>query len=61
LALVRVNAVYRIFYGCITSIDSQLRDIVVVDADRDGKRFIVGADEKLTAFLDLESEHRAGA
>jgi hypothetical protein len=26
-----------------------------VDAHRDGKHFIVHADEKLTAFLELES------
>jgi hypothetical protein len=25
-----------------------------VDAHRDGKRFVVRADEKLTAFLELE-------
>jgi hypothetical protein len=28
----------------------------VSDAHRDGKRFIVHADEKLTAFLELESQ-----
>jgi hypothetical protein len=27
----------------------------IVDAHRDGKRFIVRADEKLTAFMELES------
>jgi hypothetical protein len=28
----------------------------IVDAHRDnGKRFVVGADEKLTAFLELEA------
>jgi len=26
------------------------------DARRDGKRFVVRADEKLTAFLELEAE-----
>jgi hypothetical protein len=26
-----------------------------MDAQRDGKRFIVRADEKLTAFLELEA------
>jgi len=30
-----------------------------VDADRIGKRFVVRADEKLTAFLELESVIRA--
>jgi hypothetical protein len=27
---------------------------MIADADRDGKRFVVHADEKLTAFLELE-------
>jgi hypothetical protein len=31
------------------------RTIWIADAHRDGKRFIVRADEKLTAFLELES------
>ena len=32
----------------------------IVDAHRDdGKRFVVRADEKLTAFLELESSIRA--
>jgi hypothetical protein len=35
--------------------DSQGCDIVVGDAHRDGKRLVVRADEKLTAFLELES------
>jgi len=34
--------------------------MLIVDAHRaDGKRFIVRADEKLTAFLELESAIRA--
>jgi hypothetical protein len=28
--------------------------IWIVDAHRDGKRFVVRADEKLTAFIELE-------
>ena len=37
------------------------RTIWIADAHRgDGKRFIVRADEKLTAFLELESAIRAG-
>jgi hypothetical protein len=37
-------------------LDSQGRTIWIVDAHRDdGKRFVVRADEKLTAFLELES------
>jgi len=30
------------------------RTIWIVDAHRDGKRFIVRADEKLSAFVELE-------
>jgi len=30
-----------------------------VDTHRDGKRFVVRADEKLTAFIELESAARA--
>jgi hypothetical protein len=38
------------------------RTIWIVDAHRDdGKRFIVRADEKLTAFLELEAAIRTGA
>jgi hypothetical protein len=40
--------------------DSKGRDIFVVDAHRDGKWFVVRADEKLTAFLELESAVRGG-
>ena len=36
--------------------DSNGRTIWIADAHRDdGKRFVVRADEKLTAFMDLES------
>jgi hypothetical protein len=42
--------------GYVSAIDSDGRTIWIADADRtDGKRFIVLADEKLTAFLELES------
>jgi hypothetical protein len=43
-------------------VDSRGRTIFVADAHRDdGKRFIVHADEKLTAFIELEGrfEHVA--
>ena len=33
----------------------------IVDAHRDGKRFVVRADEKLPAFLELESTIRIAA
>jgi len=42
-------------WGCVSAIDSKGRTIWIADAHRDGKRFIVRADEKLTAFLELES------
>jgi hypothetical protein len=43
-------------WGYISAIDSNGRTIFVADAHRDdGKRFIVHADEELTAFLELES------
>jgi hypothetical protein len=41
-----------------SAVDSKVRTIWIVDAHRDGKRFIVHADEKLTAFLELESTIR---
>ena len=44
-------------WGCVSAIDSQGRTIWIVDAHRgDGKRFIVRADEKLSAFVELERE-----
>ena len=36
-------------------VDSEGRRIFVADAHRDGKRFIVRADEKLTAFVELKN------
>jgi hypothetical protein len=42
--------------GWISAVDSNGRTIWIADAHRDdGKRFVVRADEKLTAFLELES------
>jgi hypothetical protein len=42
--------------GCASAIESNGRTIWIVDAHRDdGKRFVVRADEKLTAFVELES------
>jgi hypothetical protein len=39
-------------WGCVSAIDSNGRTIWIADAHRgDGKRFVVRADEKLTAFL----------
>ena len=43
-------------WGCVSAIDSEGRTIWIVDAHRgDGKRYVVRADEKLTAFVELES------
>ena len=39
----------------MSAVDSRGRTIFVADAHRDGKRFVVRADEKLTAFVELES------
>jgi hypothetical protein len=42
-------------WGCVSAVDSCGRTIWIADAHRgDGKRFVVQADEKLTAFLELE-------
>jgi hypothetical protein len=41
--------------GWVSAIDSEGRTVWIADAHRDdGKRFVVRADEKLTAFLELE-------
>jgi hypothetical protein len=43
-------------WGCVSTLDSSGRTIFVADAHRDdGQRFIVRADEKLTAFNGFES------
>jgi hypothetical protein len=38
-------------------LDCNWRTIWIVDAHRDGKRFVVRADEVLAAFWNLESAH----
>jgi hypothetical protein len=49
-------------WGCVATIDSNGRTIFVADAHRDdGKRFVVHADEKLSAFIELESAICAGS
>ena len=41
--------------GWVSALDSSGRTIWIADAHRDdGQRFIVHADDKLTAFLELE-------
>jgi hypothetical protein len=42
-------------WGCVSTVDAKGRTIWITDAHRgDGQRFVVHADEKLTAFLELE-------
>src|SRR6059058_694244 len=44
-------------WGCVSAVDSEGRTIWIADAHRgDGKRFVVRADEKLSAFVELERE-----
>jgi len=38
----------------VSAVDSQGRTIWIADAHRDGKRFVVRADEILTAFMELD-------
>ena len=41
--------------GWVSALDVEGRTIWIADAHRDGKRFVVRADEKLTVFVELES------
>jgi hypothetical protein len=45
-------------WGCVSAVDCNRRTIWIADAHRDGQRFMVRADEKLTAFAELESAIR---
>jgi len=46
--------------GWVSAVGSDGRTIWIVDAHRgDGKRFVVRAEEKLTAFLELEAAIQA--
>jgi hypothetical protein len=46
-------------WGCVAAVDSSGRTIFIADAHRgDGQRFIVRADEKLTAFVEPEAAIR---
>jgi hypothetical protein len=43
-------------WGCVSAVDSRGRIVFVADAHRgDHERFIVRADENLSAFLELEA------
>jgi hypothetical protein len=44
--------------GWVSALDLHGRTVWIVDAHRDGRRLIVRADEKLTAFLELEAARR---
>jgi hypothetical protein len=47
-------------WGCVSALDSEWRTIRIADAHcGDGRRFLVRADAKLTAFVELESTIRA--
>ena len=46
-------------WGWVSALDSEGRTIWIADAHGYGKRFIVRADELLTAFLELESAIRS--
>jgi hypothetical protein len=42
-------------WGCVSAVESNGQTIWIVDAHRDdGKRFVARADDKFTAFLELE-------
>jgi hypothetical protein len=46
-------------WGCVATVAREGRTIFVADAHRgDGQRLVVRAEEKLTAFLELESAIR---
>ena len=52
----------RLELGLVAAIDSNGRTIWIADAHRgDGKGFVGRAEEKLTAFVELESTIFAGA
>jgi len=46
-------------WGCVSAVDFRGRTIWIAEAHRNnGKRFIKRAEEKLTAFMELESAIR---
>ena len=47
-------------WGYVSAVDSRGRTIWIADAHRDGgKRIVVRADEKLTAFTELDTTSRS--
>jgi hypothetical protein len=56
-----IKCLFRLLrsWGCLSAVDRDGRTIWIADAHcSDGKRFVVRADEKLTAFMELESATR---
>jgi hypothetical protein len=51
-----VNKIIKTGFGVgwASALDDYGRTVWIVGAHRDGKRFVVRADEKLTAFVELE-------
>ena len=50
----------KVGWVCVSAVDSNGRTNWIVDAHRgDGKRFVVRADERLTAFVELELAARS--
>ena len=46
----------RLEFGWVSALDREGQTLWIVDAHRDdGKRYVVRADELLTAFLELET------
>jgi hypothetical protein len=46
-------------WGCVSALDSEGRTIWIADVHRgDEKRFVVHPEEKLTAFVELETATR---
>jgi len=44
-------------WSCVSALDREGRTMWIADAHRDdGKRFIVRADEKLSAFVEFERQ-----
>jgi hypothetical protein len=49
-------------WGCVATVDRDGQTIFVADAHLgNGKRFVARADEKLTAFVELESAARCSS
>ena len=49
-------------WGCVSALDREGRTIWIADAHRgDGKRFVVRADQKFAAFVELGSAIRQPA